>query len=675
MRAVRLMAVFVFLCVLAVANVVAQGGEQKIPGFDLNQLDRTADPCTDFYQFVCGGWMKAHPIPADQSSWSRFNELSQRNQEVLHEILEAAAKQPKNALETKIGDFYAACMDTDAIDRKGLAPLADLLRRIDSIKTAAEVPAAVALLHNNGIRGLIVFGAQPDLKDASKNIASTGQGGIGLPDRDDYLKTDERTVAKREAYAKHVQKMFELAGDAPERAAQEMKSVLAIETALANATMDRVAMRDPANRYHPMTRAELAALTPAFSWDRYLGGIGAVGFDKVNVSSPGFLKGVNEVLQSQPIGDVRSYLRWHLLNGAVAMLPDKFINEDFAFNSKVLRGVEEMEPRWKRCTRYTDRDLGELLGQPYVKKTFGPAGKQRTLEMVKMIKQAMEQDIKSLDWMTEETKKAALAKLALVSDKIAYPDKWRDYSKLAVSRSDAMGNILRSSNFEFHRNLERIGKAVDKSQWGMTPPTVNAYYNAANNNINFPAGILQPPFFDKDGDDAVNFGGVGAVVGHELTHGFDDQGAKFDGQGNLRNWWTQSDEAEFKKRTGCIADEYSSFEPLPGVHVNGRLTLGENSADNGGLRLAYMALQSMMQGKTPQTLAGFTPEQRLFLGFGQIWCGNQRPEAVRLQVQTNPHSPGRFRVNGVVQNMPEFQKAWSCKTGQPMVRENACRAW
>ncbi len=670
----RFLLVILLLIVAAVAQNPAQPAP-PIPGFDLTQLDRSTDPCVDFYQFACGGWMKTHPIPADQAGWGRFNELAERNQAVLHDILDQAAAAPHSPLEKKIGDFYAACMDTETINKKGLEPLTEALRRIDGMKTAADVPATIAYLHNNGIRVLFGFGASPDLKDASKMIATTGQGGLGLPDRDDYLKTDDRSVQRREAYIKHAQNMFVLAGDTPERAAAETRAVMEIETALATATMDRVKMRDPLNRYHPMTRREFVALTPAFSWDRYLSGIGAPSFDLVNVSAPDFVHAVEQVAGGSDLGAIKSYLRWHLLSNAASMLPDKFVEEDFAFNSKVLRGIEQQEPRWKRCTRATDRDLGELLGQPYVERTFGPAGKERTLQLVRLIKQMMEQDIKSLSWMTEATKQAALVKLAAVSDKIGYPDKWRDYSKVEVARGEAIGNLRRSSNFEFHRQLARIGQPVDKTEWGMTPPTVNAYYSPPNNNINFPAGILQPPFFDKDGDDAVNFGGIGAVIGHELTHGFDDQGAKFDGQGNLRNWWSEQDNKEFQQRTGCIADEYSSFEPLPGLHVNGRLTLGENTADNGGLRLAYMALQALLQGKTPQTLAGFTPEQRLFLGYGQIWCQNARPEGLRLQVQTNPHSPGRFRVNGVVQNMPEFQKAWNCKAGQPMVRENACRAW
>jgi putative endopeptidase len=523
-----------------------------------------------------------------------------------------------------------------------------------------------------------LFGFFPmaDMHDATMTIANVDQGGLSLPDRDYYLKTDPKTMETREKYLAHVQKMFELLGEKPETAAAEAKTVLSVETELAKAAMDRTERRDPNKRDHKMSVAELQALAPNFEFTRYFAAVAAPKFEILNVGNPEYFKSINAVLNTIPVADWQAYLRWHLLRSSASMLPRPFVEEEFNFWRHYLAGQKEMEPRWKRCVASTDMLLGEALGQIYVDRTFGVGGKQRTLKMVEAIEKAMGDDIRTLPWMTDTTKQAAQGKLAKIANNIGYPDKWRDYSTVKVVRGDAVGNLRRAASFETQRQINKIGKPVDRKEWGMTPPTVNAYYRPSNNDINFPAGILQPPFFDSKIDDAVNFGAIGSVIGHELTHGFDDQGAKFDPVGNLSNWWSPQDLAEFQKRSDCIADEYSSFVAVADVHLNGRLTLGENSADNGGVRLSYMALQDRLK-TNPQTslIDGFTPEQRFFLGYAQVWCQNVTPESSRMLAKTDPHSPGQYRVNGVVVNMPEFQKAFGCKAGQPMVSANACRTW
>ena len=644
-------------------------------GIDEAAMDKSADPCNDFYQYACGGWMAAHPVPADRASYGRFSELLDRNQDVLHTILDAAAadRPGRTALDKKIGDYYASCMDESGVDQKGVAPLKPELDRIDALKSKEGLPALVAHLYTIGVRPFFGFRAGQDFKDATQMIANVGSGGLGLPDRDYYVKDDAKTTETRSAYAQHVEKMLELSGDT--NAAADAKSVMDIETALAKVALERVARREPSNVYHKMSKQDWEALTPAFAWDKFLTGIQAPAIPGLNVSEPEFMKGLQSTLQNTDLTAIKAYLRWHLVHSFAPVLSNAFVNENFNFFSKTLNGTQELQPRWRRCVTSTDRALGELLGQPYVHQNFPPAAKARTLKMVGEIEGAMQRDIEQLPWMSETTKKEALVKLHAVANKIGYPEHWRDYSTLNVVRGDYYGNQLRSDTFEFHRTLNKIGKPVDKTEWGMTPPTVNAYYSPNQNNINFPAGILQPPFYDNGRDEAINYGGIGAVVGHELTHGFDDSGAKFDPQGNLRDWWSPQDEAEFKKRTGCEVDEYNQFRPVEDVTVNGKLTLGENTADNGGLRLGYMAMEKAMANNTGKNFQGFTKEQLLFLGFGQVWCENARPEFSRANVKVNPHSPGRFRVIGVVQNMPEFQKAFGCKAGQPMVRENACRVW
>jgi putative endopeptidase len=683
MRLLRLLTIIFLSTNFAVAQgaeaAKAPEGPKKIPPFDPAGLDRSADPCIDFYQFSCGNWMKNNPIPPDQAAWGRFNELAERNRLILREILESAARAAANRSpnDQKIGDYYASCMDEAAINQKGVAVLKPEFDRIAALKDKAGLPALLARFHREQIGVLFTFGSGPDFKNAMEVIAQVDQGGLSLPDRDYYLKDDAKSVEQRKGYVEHVTNMFKLLGDSPERAAAEANAVVTIETALAKGSMDRVARRDPANIYHKMTEKEWQALTPLLSWPKYLADVGAPPLTGLNVVAPDFFKALNAELKEVTLDDLKTYLRWHIVHAAATtnVLPDAFVNENFNFFRKTLRGAKELQARWKRCVAAVDGDLGEALGRDYVEKTYPPEAKERTLKMVHALEEALRQDITELPWMTQTTKKQALIKLDAIQNKIGYPSKWRDYSTLKIVRGDALGNSLRANEFEVQWQLHKIGKPRDTQEWEMTPPTVNAYYDPTENDINFPAGILQPPFYDFKADEGLNFGGIGAVIGHELTHGFDDQGRQFDKEGNLKDWWTPEDAKAFEERAQCLVDEYSSFVAVDDVHVNGKLTLGENTADNGGLRIASMALQSALAGKQPEKIDGFSEEQRLFLGWGQIWCQNQTDQIARLQALTNEHSPGRYRVNGVVRNMPEFQKAWGCKPGAPMVPANACRVW
>ena len=651
--------------------------KKGMQGFDINALDRTADPCTDFYQFACGNWIKNNPIPADQARWGRFSELLERNQMILRTILEKAeADNPgRDAVDQKIGDYYEACMDEKGIDAKGLAPLKPTLDSIAALKDKSELPALIGKLQREGVDAFFGFGPEPDFKNAKMMGASFDQGGLGLPEKDYYLRDDAKSVELRKQYVEHITNMFKLAGESADQAAKDAQTVMNLETTLAKNSMGVVERRDPQKIYNPKTKQELVAMDPAFDWNKYLVAVESPSFDKVNLDSPAFIASLNGLLQSTSLDDIKTYLRWQTLHAAAPALATAFVNENFNFYGKTLTGAKELRPRWKRCVQFTDRQLGEALGQAYVKVAFPPDAKERMEKMVHNLEAAMKTDIEGLDWMTPETKKAAIVKLGMIADKIGYPGKWRDYSKFNVVRGDFLGNLKRGDEFETQRELDKIGKPVDRTEWGMTPPTVNAYYNPQENNINFPAGILQPPFFDNKLDDAVNYGAVGAVIGHEMTHGFDDEGREFDGSGDLRDWWTPADAKAFDERAKCLVDEYSSFTATDDVKVNGKLTLGENTADNGGLRVALMALEDSFHGKEPGKVDGFTPEQRAFLGFGQVWCENQTPQALRVQAQTNPHSPGQWRANGVVRNMPEFRKAFGCKEGQPMAPVNACRVW
>ena len=654
--------------------------------FDPTAMDTSVNPCEDFYQYACGTWRKNNPIPSDQSRWGRFNELAEYNREVLHDILEKAAanNSKRDPVSTQIGDFYASCMDEKAVNAKGSTPLKPLLDRIGAISSKDQLVETVAYLNSHGPSVgpggggvLFAFVAAPDLHNASMEMANIVQGGLGLPDRDYYINSDAKSQETRTKYQEHLTRMFQLLGDDQATAQKETQAVMNIETQLAQAAFERVKMRDPKNRDHKMTVAELSKLAPNFEFQRYFQSIGAPSFNEVNVVPPDFFEKINSTLGSASLDDWKAYLRSHAARAAAPYLSDNFVQENFSFFGRYLSGQKEIQPRWKRCVQLTDRLLGEALGRPYVDQTFGAEGKQRMLKMVNALEQALGEDIQQLPWMTAETKTQAEAKLKQITNKIGYPDKWRDYSSVKVVRGDLLGNVESASAFNQHYNIDKIGKPLDKKEWFMTPPTVNAYYNPAENDINFPAGILQPPFFDRSEDDAVNFGGIGVVIGHELTHGFDDQGAKFDGDGNLKNWWTDADRADFEKRTGCIADEYSSFVSVDDVHLNGRLTLGENTADNGGARIAMMALHNAAKTnkKDSETKSGFTPEQRFFLSFAQIWCENRTDESARLLAKTDPHSPGRFRVIGTVQNNLDFAKAFGCKTGQKMVSENSCHVW
>jgi putative endopeptidase len=658
---------------LFAVGVLAQSG----PGFSTSNMDMTANPCLDFYQYACGTWMAQNPIPADQSRWGTFEALADRNRAVLHGILEkASVDNPKrSAVEQKIGDFYASCMDEPAIDQLGIKPLEPELKRIDAIKSKDQIADELVRLHPLGVGALFNFSSSPDAKNSTQMIADADQGGLGLPDRDYYLKEDPKSVKLRDQYIAHVQKILELAGESPAQAAAHSQAVLRIETELAKGSLDRVARRDPNRTYHKMSVKDLQALAPSIDWPKYFAGLGTPSFNDLNVSAPDFFKALDAVLKNTSVDDLKVYLRWHLLHSEAPLLAKPFLDANFQFFGKTLTGATELEPRWKRCVEATDEDLGFALGQKYVEQTFPPEAKTRVLSMVHEIETMLGQDIQSLDWMTPATKQQALVKLKAVTNKIGYPDKWRDYSSVKIVRGDAVGNDQRATEFEVHRVLNKIGTPVDPGEWSMTPPTVNAYYSPLHNNINFPAGILQPPFFDNRMDSAVNYGAIGSVMGHELTHGFDDQGRQFDAQGNLRNWWTPEDAAEFEKRAECFIKEYSAFTPVDDVHLNGKLTLGENTADNGGVHLAFMALMKALEAKPQPKIDGFTPQQRFFLGYAQVWCQNVRPELARMRAQIDPHSDGRDRVNGVVGNMPEFGEAFACHAGQPMIHAPACRVW
>lgn len=650
-------------------------------GPDLSAIDKSADPCENFYQYACGAWQKGHPIPGDESRYGRFNELLQRNQEILRGILEDSAKnQSRSETDQKIGGFYQSCMDEEQIERRGTKPLQPELDRIANIHNAADLLATVAWLHGRQVSVFFHFVPQPDLQDACMMIASLDQGGLGLPDRDYYFRTDARSVDLRKQYVAAVTKMFTLAGVAPGEAASKAAHVMAIETELARASLDRTTRRDPQKLFHQMSEAELMKLSPNFQFDEFFKEVKAPALAKINVAVPDFVKAFNTVVSSHPMPELKDYLAWHYLRASANILPKAFADESFAFYGRALTGQKEMKPRWRRCVAATDDELGEALGRKYVEKTFGEQGKQRTLEMVREIEQEMAKDVQSLDWMSAKTKEQALAKLHAVTNKIGYPDKWRDYSSVKIAADDYFGNWYRANEFEYQRELKQMGKPVDRDEWEMTPPTVNAYYEPTQNNINFPAGILQPPFYSNQASDALNYGSVGAVVGHELTHAFDDSGRQFDREGNLKDWWEKEDGERFDALAQCTVNEYGSFSPITGVELNGKLTLGENTADNGGVRLAYMALMDSLakKGVSPDQKNGeYTPAQEFFVGYAQDWCENTTPEMARFLAQNDPHSPGKFRTNGVVKNMSEFSKAFGCKPGDAMyvAQGKGCRVW
>jgi putative endopeptidase len=660
---------------------------KKPISFDLTAIDKTADPCTDFYQYACGTWNKNNPIPATERGWGRFNELAERNNYLLYQELQAASTAPKSPLQVKYGNYFAACMNTKLTDDLGAKPIQPQLAEIAALQDKKKIAQLDVKIENQYGRGFLFgVGVGQDQKDATKQILQTGQGGLSLPDRDYYIKDDERSALIRKQYVEHVTKMFILLGDTPEQAATEAADTMRIETALAKGSMDRVAMRDPDKRYHIMTIAQVQTQTPNFDWRALLDGIHVGQAPSMNVSSPMFLKTVNDVLETESLPALKAYMRWHVVHESADSLSKPFEDENFAFFSRTLSGQKEEQPRWKRCTRATDMALGEAVGQDWVKQNFPADSKANMEKLVEALKKALDEDIKTLPWMSDATKVEAEKKLMAFRDKIGYPAKWRDYSRLEVKRDDLAGNLARNAVFERNRNLHRLGQPVDETEWGMTPPTVNAYYSPQMNDINFPAGILQPPFYDNHADPAVNFGAIGVVIGHEMTHGFDDQGSKFGPTGNVKynadgsmgSWFTPDDLTKFNDRTKCVADEYSGFKVAEGQNLDGHLTLGENSADNGGIRIAYQALQETMarQGTSPTMQKdGYTPSQRFFISFAQVWCGNLTEQSTRIQAKTNPHSTGEWRVKGTVQNFDEFGKAFGCKVGQPMMPEKSCRVW
>jgi putative endopeptidase len=656
-----------------------------VPGFDASSIDTSVDPCNDFYKFACGKFAANHPIPADQSGVDQFYELYNVNTQSLRAILEkTAARGAGQASDTrsadaqKIGDYYKACMDTDAINQKGQAPLQPLLDEIDGVKNRAQLPKLIGKLQRMGVDAFFNYGEQQDFKDASKQIASLGQGGLGLPEKDYYLRTGAKDEEIRKQYAAHVTKMLTLAGAPPEQALRDANAILAMETLLAKASLGVVDLRDPEKVYHLEPIATFEKSLSGLNFAAFQEGIESPKLSEINNSTPEFLPALTNELKTTDLATLKAYLRYHLLTTAAGRLPKVFDEENFDFYGRKLNGQPEQPARWKRCSNAVNGALGEALGKVYVEQYFAGDSKAKMLEMVHDIEAAMGREIDQLDWMSAPTKARAKEKLHAVANKIGYPDKWRDYSKLEVKPDDALGNSLRATAFENDRQLNKIGKPVDHSEWGMTPPTVNAYYDPSMNDINFPAGILQPSFYDKSADDATNYGHIGAVIGHELTHGFDDEGKKFDAKGNLSDWWTAEDTKKFESRTDCLVKEYGGFTAIDDVKVNGKLTLGENTADNGGLLLSYLAYLERAKINGVDLAAkkdGYTAPQRLYIGYAQNWCENARPEQVRNQALTDPHSPDHIRANGAIVNQPGFADAFGCKKGAPMVPADSCRVW
>jgi putative endopeptidase len=674
------------LCVFCAAAV---GGQQPTvaakpitampysPSLDLTDLDRTVDPCVNFYKFSCGGWQKNNPIPADQAGWSVYAKLGDENAQFLWGILRVdAAMKDRTPLQQKIGDDFSACMDTATINKRGGEPVAPGMAEILALKDRAALIAYIATLQQKS-PGSYFFGAYPgqDPDDSSVVLVDLYAGGLGLPDRDYYLKTDEKSVETRAKYVELIAQMMELSGENPSQAKSHAAAVLKIETNLAKASLSRVDRRDPYKTYHKMTLAQLETLAPVIAWPAFFQTQGVSGLTKLNVSQPEFQKAVDVELTNEPVDDLKAYLRFHMVTAVATYLSSPFETADFDFYSGYLRGTKAMPPRWKKCVRGVDRSMGEALGQEFVQRTFSAKTKQKTQLMTDQIEAAMQGEIEHLDWMSESTKQEALRKLHAVRNKIGYPDRWRDYSALTIKPGDYFGDSERAYRFEEARMWAKVGKPVDRNEWGMTPPTVNAYYNPQMNDINFPAGVLQPPLYDPKMDDAPNYGNTGATIGHELTHGFDDEGRKFDDKGNLKDWWTKEDATQFDKRIKCVQDQYAGYTVVDDIHINSKLTSGEDVADIGGTLLAYIAWKKATAAEDLKPIDGFTPDQRFFVGMAQWACENERPANLRLHAATDPHSPGFARINGVVSDMPQFAKAFSCKAGQPMVRAKACKVW
>jgi putative endopeptidase len=667
------------LCQMAAPAAPVSAPELRV--FDASLVDKTVDPCENFYRYSCNGWFKRNPLPADQAAYGRFTELGELNRLHLKQILEAAAvpTATRSANEQKIGDEYASCMDTATVNKLGIAPLQPELDRIAALGSAAALPALLAHLHTIGVNAFFGMGSNQDFADSTSVISFYGAGGLGLSDRDYYTRTDAKSIEQRQQYLAHVAKIFVLAGEPEAQAAKDADTVIAVETRLAKASLTRTEMRDPQNLNHPTDVAGLSKDLTHFSLADYVAEVHAPAAGKANDMEPKFFAEFNALVSDTPIDQTRTYLRWHLLHAyAGTSLPESFDHETWNFYAHILNGAEKQQERWKRCTTRVDRELGEALGQVYVAKYFPPEEKQRTLEMTQAIEQAMSKDIDGLEWMSADTKVKAKEKLQGVMNKIGYPDKWRDYSTVKIVRGDALGNQIRVREFDQARDLAKIGKPVDKGEWQMTPPTVNAYYDPQMNNVNFPAGYLQPPFFSGKEDDAANYGDMGSTIGHELTHGFDDEGRQFDKDGNLKDWWTKDDEKKFNDRAECMVKQYDAIEAVPGVHLNGKLTLGENLADVGGTWLAWLAWIDKAQAAHVDMKAmtdGYTPDQRFWIAYAQQWCTQTRPEQLRTQAQGNPHSPDEYRTNTVLQDLPEFGKSFSCKKTDKMVMAEPCRVW
>jgi putative endopeptidase len=649
------------------------------PSLDVTSMDKSTDPCVDFYQYSCGGWMKGNPIPPDQPRWDVYSKVEDENQQFLWGLLEEAGRAGSgaSASEKKIGDYFAACMDEPAIEKAGKAALDPELAEIAGLASKHDLAAYLGRKHLTlfGSGLAFGFGSNQDFEDSTQVIAFAGAGGLGLPDRDYYTKTDPKSEEIRKTYVAHVARMLELSGEPKQEAATDADTVIGMETTLAKASLTRVERRDPYKLFHKLDRDQLRALTPDFAWDDYLHQQDLDAVKVTNVTEPAFYKALDQLIDSQSLTAWKTYLRWHIVHARAPYLSKPFVDADFDFYRRTLRGVAEDQPRWKKCVRWVDRDLGEALGQVFVAKTFSPETKAKTVEMTRLIEEAMADEIHGLPWMSEATKKQALEKLGTIVNKVGYPDVWRDYSALRISRDDFLGDVTRSIVFESHRQLAKIGKPVDRGEWGMTPPTVNAYYNPQMNDINFPAGVLQPPLYDPRMDDAPNYGDTGSTIGHELTHGFDDEGRQFDAQGNLKDWWTKEDAEGFDERLQCVRDQYAQYVIVDDIKINSKLTSGEDVADLGGTLLAYLAWRKATVGQTLEPRDGFTPEQRFFIGFAQWACENDRPEDLRLRAEVDPHSPARYRVNGIVSNLPQFGQAFGCKARQPMVRENMCKIW
>ena len=669
------------VCALALAGVAsAATAPARSKPIDPANMDTSVRPGDDFYRYANGRWLENNPVPADESRWGSFSQVLDRNQQVLHDILDEAARTPnaaKGSPQQMAGDFYASAMDSARAEADGAKPLAEEMGRIAAIKTAADVQDEIARLSRMGARAPFALFAGQDAKQSTDVIVNIVQAGLGMPDRDYYTKTDEASKTLRAQYMTHVERMLALLGEDAASAAKDAQTVMAFETELANASLTRVQRRDAEANYHKMSLDTLAALTPAISWTRLYLGMGITDQRPVNVAQPGFLKQVDVMMTSVPVADWKTYLRWNVLNAAGDLLSSGFVNEDFDFNGRILTGATQLKPRWKRSLEMVDGNVGEALGQLYVAKAFTPAAKARASQLVANLRAELRERIQHLEWMSAATQAQALRKLDAFQVKLGYPDQWRDYHTLTIDRGPLVLNVLRAQEFEYHRNMGKLGKPVDRKEWGMTPPTVNAYYNPRMNEIVFPAGILQPPFFDANADDAVNYGGIGAVIGHEMTHGFDDQGRKSDADGNLKDWWTAEDADRYKVRATLVEKQFDAYVPIDSLHVNGKLTLGENIADLGGLSIAYGALQKALAGKPRASIDGFTPEQRFFLSFAQIWRDNIRPEALKLRLNTDPHSPGRYRCIGPLSNMSEFAQAFSLKDGDAMVRpaEQRAKIW